>query len=363
MYIGGAGCAGSQPGDAHGGLWLDVTRGLEAECELLAREIAERQARGLPVTLWHVRRMERYQSLMRQVRAQIGRYSPGAIADIAEMQQMMARLGLEHAAALIDMQTTSVAALFDRLPVDAVLNMAGNTAAGTPLASLFTPLPGEGAQAATRALMRGIALGWHPTKTARAMMEGTGLAYERSVLIARTEQMRVYRETTRRQYAASGVVEGYRRVAAKSARTCIACLMADGRFYELDVPFEEHPAGRCVAVPALRRSDGVSWATGETWFRRQDARRSADSGPGRYEAWQSGRFDLGETVTRVRMRRGRAFPTPLPSCWRHRRDGGGEEGDETDAGGLRGERSCCRRGTGRRLSDKQRGRYDGQQMA
>lgn len=296
------------------GIWLDVTRGLEAECELLAREIAERQARGLPATLWHVRRMERYQSLMRQMRAQIGRYSPGAIADIAEMQQMMARLGLEHAAALIDMQTTSIAALFDRLPVEAVLNMAGNTAAGSPLASLFTPLPGEGAQAATRALMRGIALGWHPTKTAQAMMEGAGLAYERSVLIARTEQMRVYRETTRRQYVASDVVEGYRRVSAKSARTCIACLMADGRFYELDVPFEEHPAGRCVAIPVLRRSDGVSWETGETWFRRQDAATQRQIlGPGRYEAWQSGRFDLDATVTRRENATWGAslVPTPL----------------------------------------------------
>jgi len=281
------------------GLWMDVTRGLQAECELLAREIAERQARGLPVTLWHVRRMERYQSLMRQAATQVARFSPNAIADVTAMQQMMARLGLEHAVALIDMQTTSVAALFDRLPVEAVLNMAGNTAAGTPLSSLFAPLPGEAAQALTRALMRGVALGWHPTKTAQAMHDGAGLAYDRAVLIARTEQLRVYREASRRQYQTSGLVEGYRRVAAKGARTCIACLMADGRWYPLDVPFEEHPNGRCVPVPMLSEAEGVTWQTGKQWFGDQNpATQRQILGPGRYGAWRAGRVGLADMVTR-----------------------------------------------------------------
>jgi len=281
------------------GLWADVLRGLQGECERLAQELADRQARGLPVALWHVRRMERYQALMRQVTQQIRRFGPDVAADVTEMQRLMARWGLEHSVALIDMQTASVTALFDRLPVEAVIRMAGNTGAGTPLATLLAPLPGEGAQAVTRALMRGVALGWHPTRTAQEMINGAGLAFQRALLIARTEQMRVYRETTRQQYVASAIVEGYIRVSAKSARTCIACLMSDGQFFELDVPFEEHPAGRCVAIPALVRGQRATWETGEQWFRRQDeATQRQVLGPGRYDAWQAGRFELGATVTR-----------------------------------------------------------------
>lgn len=246
-------------------LWLDVTRGLDVELEAVAAEMGRRAARGLPVSVWHLRRMERYQSLMAQVTEQVARFGPAAMADVTEMQMAFARLGIEHAQAMIDMQMPGIIGQFDRLPLDAFLNMAGNTGAGTPLGSLLGTLPGESAQAATRALMRGTALGWHPSRTAQAMRQGASLAYERALLIARTEQLRVYREATREQYAASGVVEGYRRVASRSGRTCIACLLADGRFYTLDVPFAQHPncvvEGTRVLAPKIlgvskRRYDG-----------------------------------------------------------------------------------------------------------
>jgi hypothetical protein len=147
-------------------------------------------------------------------------------------------------------------------------------------------------------LVRGTALGWNPVKTARAMRDEVNVTLEHAILIGRTEQMRVYRETGRQQYIESRVVEGYRRVAAKSIRTCMACLIADGEFFPSSVPFEEHPNGRCTALPVVIGAPPVVYETGEQWFQRQNAATQRKMmGPGRYEAWQEGRFALADLVT------------------------------------------------------------------
>jgi SPP1 gp7 family putative phage head morphogenesis protein len=152
----------------------------------------------------------------------------------------------------------------------------------------------------TEALINGVALGWNPRKTARAMREGLQAgALQRSLVIARTEQLRAYRTATLETYRQSGVVVGYKRLAAKSARTCIACLMADGTFYPLEESFEEHPNGRCTLVPVVKGRPAPEWETGRTWFERQpaDVQRGI-LGPAAFEAWQAGAIRLEDLVER-----------------------------------------------------------------
>jgi hypothetical protein len=132
--------------------------------------------------------------------------------------------------------------------------------------------------------------------------------------IARTETLRVYRLTTLERYRASGVVVGYRRLASKSARTCVACLMADGRFYALDEPFDQHPNCRCTLVPVLRTGDLVQWETGQEWFRRQPERVQREMlGPARYQLWRAGQVTLDDLVTRIEDSTwgGALVPTPV----------------------------------------------------
>jgi hypothetical protein len=132
------------------------------------------------------------------------------------------------------------------------------------------------------------------------MRDAVNVTLDRAITIARTETARVYRETSRQQYIRSRVVEGYIRVAAKSVRTCMACLMADGTFYPLDVPFEEHVNGRCTSVPQVKGAPPIVYETGAQWFARQDAATQRQMmGPGRYEAWQHGQFQLADLVMRV----------------------------------------------------------------
>lgn len=115
--------------------------------------------------------------------------------------------------------------------------------------------------------------------------------------IARTEQLRVYRQTARQSYQASGVVDGYYRLAAHDSRTCPACLMDDGHFYELSEEMPEHPSGRCTQVPKVSGVKPPQWQQGPDWFVEQPPEtQKSILGKGRYEAWQAGAFDLDQLI-------------------------------------------------------------------
>ena len=280
--------------------WLDATRGLDGDMERLAMQLSNAATAGRPVRRWHVLRMERYQSLMRQMGGQLREYAPVAVEQMQQQQQLMARWGIEHAEQLVNVQTPGITGQFDRLPLSAVQNMVGNAGDGTPLGQLLRASWGQQAPDVAGALVRGVALGWHPSRTAQAMRQAANVPLERAIVIARTESLRVYREASRQSYQRSGLVSGYMRIAAKSVRTCMACLLSDGQFYPLDVPFEEHVQGRCQAIPRVKGAAPIEFERGPQWFARQDAAtQRAMLGAGRFDAWQSGKFDLSDVVARV----------------------------------------------------------------
>lgn len=142
------------------------------------------------------------------------------------------------------------------------MGLVGN---GSPLRVHFAPLGAEVVESMMDALVEGVAPGRHPARVAKAMRDDDGVAHRRAIATSRTELMRVHRETILAAYRQSQVVEGYYRLASKSSRTCLACLLMDGEFFALDVPFAEHVNGRYVPVPAL---SGVapSWTLGRDWF-------------------------------------------------------------------------------------------------
>jgi len=280
--------------------WLDATRGLDGDMERLAMELSNAASAGRPVRRWHVLRMERYQSLMRQMGGQLREYAPVAVEQMQQQQQLMARWGIEHAEQLVNMQTEGITGQFNRLPISAVQNMVGNAGDGTPLGQLLRASWGQQAPDVAGALVRGVALGWHPSKIAQAMRQAANVPLERAIVISRTEPLRVYRTVSMESYRRSGVVDRYMRIAAKSTRTCMACIMSDGMTYPITVPFEEHVQGRCQSVPVVRGAAPIEFERGPAWFARQDdATQRAMLGPGRYDAWQSGKFDLSDVVARV----------------------------------------------------------------
>lgn len=299
---------------AMAGRWLDIERLLDGQISALAADFEQRRLAGQAISEAALFRMERFQSLLRQLERELETYQEYADDRIATGQRENARLGIEHAARKINTQMAGVGTAFDMLPVEAVENMVGLASDGSPLARLLRQSYPDAAEGIMANLVRGTALGWNPNRTARAMRDGMAQGLNRTLTIARTEQLRVYREASRQQYEASGVVPYHRRIATHDDRVCAACLMAEGEVLEVGEQLYDHPQGRCDSVPAVSGLPAVQWQLGPDWFREQgEATQRAILGSGRYRAWREGRFDLDQLVTvRHDDTWGRSLnPTPL----------------------------------------------------
>jgi SPP1 gp7 family putative phage head morphogenesis protein len=287
--------AGSQQQAAMARRWLAVERRLMGQMEALAYRMTAVHEAGGVVTTNMLMTEVRYQELLIQLHEEQAKYTVYAERTITNGQQAMASAGVSQSQAAIAAQ---VSTSFNRLPVSAVEHMVGLTGAGTPLNSLLVQSWPLSAQGLTQALVDGVALGYNPRKVARQMAEGMTGTLNRMMVIARTEQLRVYRESSLASYKESGIVVGYRRLATHDRRTCAACIMAEGTFYALDEEMPEHPQGRCSMIPVVRGASPIEWQHGQDWFMEQPSEtQESILGKGHYEAWRLGKFDLGEVVT------------------------------------------------------------------
>lgn len=276
--------------------WTQLERTLEAQIELLAEEAAKRAAAGELVSRDMVYRWGRYERLLEQLQTETGRFATDASRLITAEQRAQAQLGLEHSAALVWKMEPWAVGLFDVLPVEALEYMIGLVGDGSPLRSYLTKVYPQAAEGMLDALVKGAGLGWGARKTAAEMRNGGAVGLRTAMNTARTETLRVYRQASLTQYQATGIVEGDVRLAAKSTRTCAACLMLDGEWFPLSTPFEEHNQGRCTPVPSLRDHKAtMAWQTGRAWFEGQapDVQKQI-LGPGLYDAWRAGKIGLGD---------------------------------------------------------------------
>lgn len=276
--------------------WLNVERRLHGQMDALAMEMVGIKRDGGTVSPELLMTQQRYRELLTQLQQEMEPYSDYVERTITDRQRQLARLGIKHAERAITSQ--GVAGGFNRLPVEAVENLAGFAANGTPLNNLLMMTWPDAAIGLTQELVNGIALGRNPRQVARMMANGATGSLDRMMVIARTEQLRAYRTANLDSYRASGVVNGYKRLATHDSRVCAACLMDEGTFYTLDEEMPEHPQGRCTLVPVVDGMPEPKWKQGQAWFEEQDAATQKDIlGKGRYYAWQNGDFDLGELVT------------------------------------------------------------------
>lgn len=281
--------------------WEQVEMSLLGQMEALAQIMAES---GEAVTVAQLLRDARFRSLLMQAQIQLDGYETYAAALIAEKQRAWATMAISDSQNLI--RTVYAAGgragtSFSLLPVSAIEAMIGLAGDGSPLRDLLEKASGEAAVRMTDALVRAIALGKNPRDTARQMADGLAGGLNRALVIARTEQLRAYRTAEQMQYEQSGVVRGFMRISARDDRVCPACLfMDDGRIYPTAHLFEAHPQDRCSMIPVLVGIRPPAFEYGRAWFERQDAETQRTIlGPGRYDAWQEGKFDLADVVKRV----------------------------------------------------------------
>lgn len=235
--------------------WMQVENSLEGQIALLIQQVEDE---GGLMTAGQLARLTRYQQLLVQLQEETRKYAAAEEPRIAAQQQAYGEAGIDSAVQAIDaVGGPEIRGTFNILPVRAIENMVGLAGDGSPLRKLLEEAWPDGALAMTNVLVKNTALGINPRQTAREMMKASGATLQRALVIARTESLRVYREASRQQYQASGLVTGYRRLCAKQTRTCF-------------------PAGTLVltergAVPieAIREGDRV-W-TGKRRLRRVTA--------------------------------------------------------------------------------------------
>jgi|SRR5687768_11755354 len=122
-----------------------------------------------------------------------------------------------------------------------------------PLARLLDGFGRVAAEHARRELLFGVALGEHPSKVARRLRRSLNITNQRAYLIARTEQLRAYREGTRQFYDANKhIVQKWIWSASLSPRTCAACWALHGQEFDTNERMANHPACRCSMVPKTK---------------------------------------------------------------------------------------------------------------
>ena len=272
------------------------------------------QTRGLKP--WQVMRMQRMKDLQTQFRVSAARFATAAGNTITEAQRAAVGLAQRGARATVGaglppgVTMDNLARLglgWNRLPEEAFANFVGIAADGAPIGDLLAPLGPQAAGPIKDAIGSGIALGKGPRETARLVRMAAGMPLSRALLITRTETNRAFREATRMQYASnSQVVKGYRRLAAHSERTCMACISLDGKLYPLDEPLNEHPNGRCALVPETLTYEDLGLdvqmppqpENARQWLSRQpEGTQRGVLGNARYDAIQRGELRLDQLAT------------------------------------------------------------------
>ena len=278
--------------------WLRVHERLQDDIAALAREMARRRQTGGAITREMLWRERRYSELLMQIRREIVRFDrDAALPAIRSGTEKAVQLAFEHVQLEL---RPHVALSMTRLPAAQVENMAGRLLSrGAPLEDLLKQSWPAAVQGLTDSLLNGVALGYHPTKTARLMQEGIDKGFERIIVIARTEMLGAYRHTTLEGYRDSGLVRAYQRLCAKQERTCLACLLDDGHVYELMAEFADHVMGRCRPVAILIGRDELPFKKGRDWLLEQDEpTQRRIMGGARFEAWRDGAVRLEDMVVR-----------------------------------------------------------------
>lgn len=263
-----------------------------------------------PGKLW---RLDRMKAIQRQASQQLDKFVPFAERTVKDTKREAIAAAQRDAPAIVrgtypaDMP---IKINFATMPRAAVEQMVGFLADGSPLRGVISKYTKSAVNDFGDTLVTSLAMGWGPRRTARALRSAYGMGLTDALRLARTEQMRAYRESTRQSYLSSDVVKEWERLVAVDDHTCMACIMLDGKRYPLSEPMDDHVQGRCTMLPITKtyHEMGVdvdepdfSREMAQDWFLRQDAdTQEKMMGKGMHAAWKAGVFKLEDIPKLIR---------------------------------------------------------------
>ncbi len=278
--------------------YLQLELSLEDTITALSEQVARLESEGR-ATYWAIQKLETYQRYQLRLLAELDAYNAWAAENIHDGQLTFAGLGTDHAAATLETARRGASVPLADYERERILSMVGFAGDGSPLGTLLAASGDYVRASVTQKLIEAVGKAQNPRITAREIRKATGMALNRAMAIARTEQLRVYRDATLAGYRAAGV-QYYQRIAARDPATCIACLSMDGEISTTDASVDDHVCGRCTSVPIVPGVENPVMEPSQSWFDRQTAEtQRAMMGPGRFDMYQSSQVgwkDLGQHV-------------------------------------------------------------------
>ena len=278
--------------------WYAIEQRLNASYLGVAQEIAALEAAGIVPNPARIYELPQFRALLEQARQEISRFDRYVSGAIEQEQYLAWADGIEYAAENIKqtyLANQMTAVTVPILDVERVRVMLGLTQTGTPLYNLLNESYPETVTTLVSLLEDAMVQGWNPRVTARKMADAMAGNLQRAFTISRTEQMRAHRIATVQQYRTSQVVIRYRRRANLRGETCLACLLQDGKVYELYEQFSDHPRGGCTCFAEM---DGVplpNVPSGRNYLLALDRERQIRlMGEARYQAWVDGTVALDD---------------------------------------------------------------------
>lgn len=276
-------------------------RAIRAQLAEIQAKIAAAHAEGRTLGRAWLFQEHRAEQLDQQIRSSIAGFSPRATDIAVKAQTRNVAVGKADAKTLAGVASgraaPAVLTSWVGLPDHALEDLVGFAGNGSPLRELFDKLGPQVSQSVRDELASGLALGRNPVVVARRVVERSGMGLARALTISRTESLRSYRESTRRSYDASPVVQGWLWLSARDVTTCAACWGMDGTKSDTGELMEAHPNCRCTMVPDT--GSQLDIGNGPDVF---DTLSETDQrqvlGPGKHDAFKEGKIGLKDLVAK-----------------------------------------------------------------
>ncbi|SNR38565.1 minor capsid protein [Blastococcus mobilis] len=273
--------------------YVRVQRSVARDLAALQRRIDAARAAGEPVNVAWLDRQARYAALLTNLTEALN-----ALADATATATVTLVDGALVAAVAHGTEwahTLNITGGLGVLNPLAAEEIVGVTTYG-PLRRLLRERAGEAVTAARDVLREAVMRGWAPSKTAAELRRVTDGAFSNAKTVARTEQLRSYREATRRAYMQNPAVARWQWSSrCLPDRTCPMCWAMHGRQFDVTVPMGTHPNCLCAMVPVVPYVD--YGPTGPERFARLTAEQQRNIlGPAAYRAYAGGELQLADLV-------------------------------------------------------------------
>lgn len=304
--------------DAYGKTWVKIKPQLQALAVKIEEAKRNPETAGFVSPSW-LFQQRRYRELMDTCEAELRTLARLGADVTAEQQVMGIELGAHHSEQLtliglgdIPQQITKAgySATFSKLPKDALTQIVGYVADGSPLEQLTQRYGIEAAAGIKDALVTGVALGHNPKKITSACRKAFGRGLVNIMVVCRTETLRAYRSSSLESYRRNDhIVKGWIWHSACQRRTCAACWAKHGSFHELGEDLNDHPCGRCSRIPKTKTwqelypeldlSDVPETSANIPLGSELFAKLSTEDqkfilGPAKYQAYQEGKLELSD---------------------------------------------------------------------